>query len=122
MMRRHQEHDEQAALFRWAAMQERAYPELRWMYAIPNSARRSPRQGTWMKAEGMKAGVWDICLPVRRGELCGLYIEMKIGHNKLTTEQEQFKIAMEKDHQMAVCYNWIEAKIAILDYLDETKF
>lgn len=118
----HPEHNEQTALFRWSAIMETAYPELRWMYAIPNSARRSPRQGAWMKDEGLKAGVWDIHLPAPRDGVHGLFIEMKIGRNKLTPEQTEFKNALEKYYQFAVCYSWIDAKIAILHYLEGEKF
>ena len=121
----HPEHNEQVALFKWASLQTVAYPELQWLFAVPNSARRSPRQGAWMKAEGLKSGVWDIFLPaVRRNNdnpisrsTAGLFIEMKVGKNKLTPEQIAFRNDLEGDYKFVVCYNWIEAKIAIMDYL-----
>lgn len=119
---KHAEHDEQVALFRWADMLSVAYPELRWMFAIPNSARRSPRQGAWMKAEGLRSGVWDIFLPAPKEQWSGLFLEMKAGKNKLTDNQKAFRSALEKKYRFAVCYNWIEAKIAILDYLEGNAF
>jgi hypothetical protein len=118
----HPEHNEQAALFRWADMQSVAYPELRWMFAVPNSARRSPRQGAWMKAEGLRSGVWDIFLPAPRPPWSGLFIEMKHGTNKLSEPQKQFRAALDNQYRFAVCYNWIDAKIVILDYLEDNKF
>ena len=103
-------------------MQERSYPELRWMFAVPNSARRSPRQGAWMKSEGLKSGIWDVFLPAPRGCWHGLFVEMKAGKNVLSPEQKAFRAALEKHYRFAVCYNWIEAKTAILDYLEGTLF
>ena len=38
----------------------------------------------------MRSGVPDICLPAPRGKYHGLYIEMKVGRNKPTPEQEDF--------------------------------
>lgn len=36
------EHAHQVALFMWVATQIPTYPELRWMYAIPNGGKRDP--------------------------------------------------------------------------------
>ena len=129
-MANHYEHDEQSALFSWAKLHEAIYPELKWMFAVPNSARRSPRQGAWMKAEGLKSGVWDIFLPlpifndhkIRRGARGGLFIEMKSGKNKLTPQQVQFRDNLEKYYDFVVCYTWVEARAAIIRYIDEERF
>ena len=122
MKRSHPEHDEQAALFLWASLQETVWPELRTMFAIPNSARRSPRQGAWMKAEGMRAGVWDIFLPAVRTGYAGLFVEMKSGKNKLTAEQEKFMYLLLDKYAFRICYSWKEAACAITDYLEEKLF
>ena len=98
------EHHDQVALFRWAAWNLARYPELEWMYAVPNAAKRSPRQGAYMKAEGLKAGVPDICLPVARGGYNGLYIEMKIKGNKPTEKQLEWHVALrEQGYRVEVC-------------------
>lgn len=47
------------------------------MYHIPNGGKRGKVEAIHFKAEGVKAGVPDICLPVPRGEWHGLYIELK---------------------------------------------
>ena len=112
------EHNEQAALFRWAAMMERKHPELALMYAIPNAARRSPRQGAWMKAEGMRAGVPDVHLPVPVPGFAGLWIEMKAGKNKPTPEQRKRMEALEAHgHLCVVCYCWLDAAAVVEKYL-----
>ena len=72
------EHQEQCAVVQWAALQHGRYPELALLYAIPNAGAGAQRgQAGKMKAEGVKPGVPDLCLPVRRGKCSGLYIEMK---------------------------------------------
>ena len=113
------EHDEQAALFRWAEMMKRKYPELELMYAVPNAARRSPRQGAWMKAEGMKAGVPDVHLPVAAGGYIGLWIELKAGRNKPTDAQARWHEALRAlSHKVCVCYSAQAAWEEITRYLD----
>lgn len=92
--------------------------ELKWLHAIHNQGNASAIQGARAKAEGVKAGVWDIFLPVVvKGVYPGLYIEMKVKNNKLTKEQEQFK-ADNSHFMFAVCYSWQEARDAILRYLN----
>jgi len=117
-MSNHREHDEQVALFRWSAMvSESQYPGLDLMYAIPNAARRSPRQGAWMKAEGMKPGMPDVHLPVRCGDKAGLWIEMKADKNKPTENQKNRMTKLTKaGHVCVVCYSWQEAVAAIDRY------
>ena len=110
----HTEHNHQVAFFRWAAMQHR-YP-LETMHAIPNAARRSPRSGKWLKDEGLKAGVWDINLPIPQGKYSGLWIEMKAGKNKLTEEQEKFAFQLKSHCMFRVCYSWVEAQQAVIEY------
>jgi hypothetical protein len=83
------EHNLQAALFRWAAFKESVWPELRWMFAIPNGGQRHPAVAMRLKAEGVKRGVPDVCLPVPRGIWKGLYAEAKIKPNKCTPEQTE---------------------------------
>src|SRR3990167_9424466 len=60
------EHDEQVAVCQW--LDRRRVP----FFAVPNSAKRSPRLAAYMKAEGLRAGVPDLWLPMHR-----VVIEMK---------------------------------------------
>ena len=68
---------EQQWLFVKARELEPKWPELKWLYAVPNGATTGQREGARLKAEGLKAGVPDICLPVSRCGWHGLYIELK---------------------------------------------
>ena len=61
------EHIEQALLFKWATFSSGKYPELEYMFAIPNGGYRHYRTAADLKSEGVKSGVPDIMLPVARG-------------------------------------------------------
>lgn len=108
----HREEQEQAAVFEWAAYQSRLWPELALMFHIPNGGYRTKPEAARLKASGVKAGVPDIFLPVRRGECAGLFIEMKYGRNKPTQEQERYISRLnDGGYRVAVCYG-AEAAIA----------
>lgn len=116
------ESQEQKALFQWAALAEQKYPELRLMHHVPNGGLRDARTAVNLKREGVKRGVPDISLPVPRGKYHGLYIEMKVGKNKLTKEQQQwFKSLEEEGYATHVCYSWLEAREVIEKYLSESR-
>jgi hypothetical protein len=86
--RRDLEHEQQRLLFAWATENETKYPELRWLFAVPNwIGVRTARHGARLKAEGRKIGVLDIWLPAKRGDAPGLVIEMKIEPNRPTKDQ-----------------------------------
>jgi len=109
----------QICLFRWAKYMEGRYPELKWMYHVPNEGKRSKSAGARMRQEGLKAGVPDVCLPVPRGEYHGLYIEMKVGKNKPTDKQKEWLAGLkEQGYSTAVCYGWESASKLILKYLE----
>lgn len=77
------EAQEQMTLFSWAAMQSGKYPELNLLYHVPNGGSRHKAEAGRLRAEGVKAGVPDLCLPVARGQYHGLYIELiAVIHNQ----------------------------------------
>lgn len=84
------EHNEQAALIQLIGYFETAYPDLKWLFAIPNGGHRNKVVAARLKAEGVKAGVLDLMLPVPRGRFHGLFLEMKSGDNKPSKEQERW--------------------------------
>ena len=113
---KHQEDDEQQALFEWAGY----VPELRWMFAIPNGGKRNIREAARFKKQGVKAGVSDVVQPLPRGKYCGLYIEMKrsTGQTHVTAAQNDFITAMrEAGYKAVICHGFEEAKSTIEDYL-----
>lgn len=111
---------EQQALFAWARLYTGKYPELNWMYHVPNEGKRSYSTGRRMRAEGLKSGVPDICLPVARGGYHGLYIELKRRKGgRVSDNQEMWLGALRDAGYMAiVCKGWEEASDKILRYLE----
>ena len=111
------EHDEQVSLFNILGLYKDKYPILSWIHAIPNGGHRHVAVARRMKAEGVKAGVWDIFVPVPADDKCGLYIEMKYGKNNLTDNQKAFRDAVGDGYKWAVCYSGIDAANVIGEYL-----
>ena len=115
------ESTEQRMLFTWARLQAGRYPELGLLYHIPNEGKRSNIMGARMRAEGMRSGVPDVCLPVARGGFSGLYIELKRQRGGRVSENQQAWIdALRRAGNRAeVCKGWEAAKDVILDYLNK---
>ena len=122
------EHAEQVALFDWAKQMEMYVPELALLFAIPNGAKlpwRKDKRGKryspeakHLIAEGLKAGVLDVCLPIPRNGYHGMWIEMKIGNNKPSDKQRAWIVALlEQGYRVDVHYSADDAIRAICDYL-----
>lgn len=111
---------EQATLFSWAHMKLFKYPELDMLYHIPNGGKRNKAEAARFKAEGVKAGVPDIHLPVARCGYHSLYIEMKRRHGNTTTENQDEWIAKlrAQGNAVEVAYGWEHASQIIESYLN----
>ena len=119
------ESSQQRALFAWAALNVGKYPQLKWLYHIPNGGLRDPRTAANLKAEGVKAGVPDVCLPCPIWTKCGCYIEMKIGKRRkelnggCSKEQlDWLDYLYSAGYCCRVCYGWEEAKETLIAYLE----
>lgn len=145
------EHYEQVALFSFlnlasmhgfvCAWDERAYtvkgwaaensavaiPELRWVFAIPNGGSRgstkqeAQRVGSKLKAEGVKAGVSDLMVPIPRHGLAGLFIEMKRldGGAGLSALQKEFgAFVRTQNFAFMQADGWIKAARAIQHWME----
>ena len=113
------EAQEQMTLFSWAAMQSGKYPELNLLYHVPNGGSRHKAEAGRLRAEGVKAGVPDLCLPVARGQYHGLYIELKRQRGGRISEEQVRWIdgLLEQGYAAAICKGWQEAASVIIDYL-----
>lgn len=111
------ESQHQRALFEWIRTQEKRDKRYSKIFAIPNGGKRDKMTAINLKREGVLSGVWDIFVPIPQGVFGGLFIEMKVGSNKLTDNQKRFKDGLETSYKFEVCYSWIEAKEVIEDYL-----
>ena len=109
---------EQQYLFEWAMRQECVYPELKWLYHVPNGGKRFIGTAKKLKRQGVKAGVPDLCLPVPRGVHHGLYIELKVGKNKTSEKQDNWLEALAAyGYSVHVFWNREEAQAKIIEYL-----
>ena len=126
------EHDEQVALFKWAEYAVGRWPVLELLYAIPNGGMRPAKERTdkrgrrvrysveaqKLRAEGVKTGVPDLCLPVARGAFHGLYIEMKTRTGSPSEAQCRWIAALiRQGYRAEVCHGWEQARAVIEEYL-----
>lgn len=116
---RRDEHAEQAALIRWAQIQACRLPALGLLFAIPNGGRRDAVTGARLKAEGVRAGVPDLCLPWPAGGWHGLWIELKAAGGSASPEQRQWIGRLRAaGYRAEVCVGWEAAARVLLDYLE----
>lgn len=115
------EHEEQKNLIYWCEVMSSKYPDLKWIYAIPNGGDRYEAVAAKLKAEGVKPGVPDLCLPVPKKTYHGLYIEMKrLKGVKVSGNQKKWLSALkERGYSVCVCNGFEAAKEKILSYLEK---
>lgn len=120
----------QQALMCWAAQCATHYPELKWLHHIPNGGSRGDTaksraiRGGKLKAEGVKEGVSDLCLPVRRGNCSGVYIEMKKPGEIRDVKPKQVEFGefvQQQGFLFFVFDNWLDAANCLCKYLDGGK-
>lgn len=116
------EHEIQKALINCLRSYEYKYPHLRYLFAIPNGSKRDIGTAMKLKAEGVKAGVPDLFLPIPSGDYHGMFIEMKVKPNKPNPAQEQYLSFLEgKGYKVLLAYSTDEALKEILNYLGDKK-
>lgn len=113
------EAQEQASLMSWAGMQSFRHPELSLLFHIPNGGGRSKAEAGRFKAEGVKAGVPDLFLPVSRGGYHGLFLEMKRrSGGRVSPDQKAWMEDLRGQGFAAeVCCGWEQAAEVIENYL-----
>lgn len=124
----HIEHQHQVALIHWAkSVRLQPASDIKpgarivdYLLAIPNGGKRSSaREGARLKAEGVKPGVSDLLLPLRRGGFAGLWLEMKAPGKKPNPDQCAWIERMnEAGYYATWCDSWEKAAQVITDYLD----
>lgn len=117
------EHQVQVAFIQLCRLHESRYPALRLAYAIPNAGAGASRgQAGKMKAEGVRPGVPDWCLPVMSKDLryMGLYIEFKRNaKTKPTPEQLTLHSQLRLfGHRVEICWAAEQAFELVRRYLD----
>lgn len=109
----------QESFFAWARTNERQFPILKRIFAVPNGGYRHKATAIAMKRQGVKAGVLDVCLPVARKGFAGLWIEFKTEVGKPSDEQKEWIVFLESEgHQVHVLRSWRVAANITVDYLN----
>ena len=115
---------EQAALIK--ELELRFPKAARLLYHVPNGGHRHKLVAIKLKAQGVRAGVPDLVLPMARGGYFGLYIEFKAMppfDAEVSASQHAYIQALNEQGYLAVvCRGHVDALEAIRAYLlqDET--
>lgn len=107
---------EQAALFNWLRVRHPVAASL--AYHVPNGGHRMKAVAAKLKAQGVKAGVSDIVLPMARGGFFGLYIEFKASApNSAVVSQSQRDFLHDVGQQgyKAVVCRGLDDAIKVID-------
>ena len=109
------ERDEQIKLVKYLKFKKIPF------YAVPNGGSRNPIEAKNMKAEGVSAGVPDICIPVPNKKYHGLYIEMKRQRGgRVSEKQKEWIDRLNQNGYLAVvCRGFDEAKEVVESYMKE---
>jgi len=115
------ERPHQVALIKWVRTVRDIYPVLKLLYAVPNGGDRNLRVARKLKAEGVLAGVADLCLPAARRGYHGLYLEMKSEEGVATEEQKEFlRGVLGEGYCAAIAQGVDDAKATLKWYLGIT--
>ena len=89
------------------------------IFAIPNGGARNVVTAAKLKAEGVLAGVPDLCVPMARGAFHGLYIELKNGKKGVVSERQRTIMDKLSDegYKCVVCRSFDEFKREIDEYM-----
>lgn len=89
------------------------------LLGLPLQGKRTVYNAVQMKREGQRRGTPDLFLALRRGDRCGLWIEMKTPSKKsvLRAEQKEMLKLLSSDYATVVCRSVKEAQAVILAYL-----
>ena len=137
-MRNEQEHHDQCVVMNWCKLNEKLYPCLAKIHAIPNGGDRHPAIGKKLKKEGVKAGMLDWCLPwpifafekegINYYSKCGLYVEMKTlpkHQSKISPSQRDWlKWFIDQGYEAFVAWSADEGIEILKHYVnpDETRW
>jgi hypothetical protein len=83
---------------------------------VPNGGDRNIRVARKLKAEGVLAGVADLCLPAARRGYHGLYLEMKSEEGVATKEQKEFLRGVSTEGYCAVIAQGVDEARSTLEW------
>ena len=86
-----EEHQIQKAYFEILAWNEKDFPYLKYIFAIPNGGHRHISVAKKMKAEGVKRGIVDLIIPIITEGKHGMFIEVKTEKGVMSKEQKEYR-------------------------------
>lgn len=123
-MRSASESDEQKIVVEWARRLEGAFPALGMLFCVPNGGLRSVRTAARLKAEGVRAGVSDLVLPVPKDGWAGVFLELKTavrarqGLRACSDDQVTWlRLAATYDWKAVIAFGADAARVALAHYL-----
>ena len=109
---------EQAALMKEIELR---YPDVfELMYHVPNGGHRLKEVAAKLKAQGVKAGIPDLVLPMARGGYFGLYIEFKATVDPAAVSPSQqacIRRLNDQGYLAVVCRGHFDAMESLRAYL-----
>jgi hypothetical protein len=102
------EHDLQKSFFVWISQYVLQSPNLILAHAIPNGGTRDKITAGRLKAEGVKAGIPDVNIPIPSGNYNGMFIEFKVKRNKPTEDQKIMMLMLDSQGYRVICVNDLE--------------
>lgn len=108
------EHELQAAIIKKCDERSILRVEYGLILAIPNGGARHPAVAGKLKAEGVRAGVPDLLIPVARRGYHGLWLELKVTPNKPSQAQLDW-IRKLKAEGYRVVTVWDSVEAAMLE-------
>ena len=117
------EADEQCVVIEWAHVMAVRLPGVDLLFHIPNGEVRTKAAGARLKAQGVRAGVPDLFLPVARGGHHGLWLELKRADRSNHPSPAQvawIDRLRDEGYMVVVCYGAGQAMSAIETYMGMT--
>jgi len=112
------EHDLQASCIKWFDHQFGRRTDVL-LFAIPNGGHRHPAVAAKLKAEGVRAGIPDLCL-ILNNRIA--FIEMKTLSGKLSAKQNEVCERIENlGHPIHVCRSLEDFVRIIYHQIEQTK-
>lgn len=110
---KNEEHKIQCSCIRYFRLK---YPKFKNMlFAVPNAARRSARNGAYMKDEGMLPGVADLILLKSNRFYGGLCLELKTEKGKQSKSQKDWQKDAEANGAKYVVIRSLDEFIKVVD-------
>lgn len=117
------ESQEQIVVMKWASYMSNRDPRYSLLFHVPNGGTRGKAEAGRFRAEGVKAGVPDLFLPVAISPWHGCFVEMKRRKGgRVSSEQRQWIDALrEQGYYAAVAYGAEDAIAIIKQYMESGK-